>query len=106
MCYELGRLSQGFRERKDGANTFFFVAHGSIKKILKGQTITYAHIVVNYQEQKLDPYHIRVTAGGSLINFPGKLIMRTADMTTSKMLWNRTVYTPEARYMCAECANF
>ena len=106
MCYERGCVSQGFRGFNDSTKTFFFITHGEIKKTPKDRTFTRTHLVVNYIEQKTDPYRIRVTSGGNLINFSGELTMRTANMITSKMLWNNTIFTPEVRYMCTDCANF
>jgi hypothetical protein len=32
---------------------------------------------------------VRITSGGNLIDYPGELTTRTADLTTSKILWNR-----------------
>ena len=106
MCYELGRLSQGFGGRKDGTNTCFFMTHDEIRRIPKDRTVTYARIVVDFRDQKADPYRVRVTAGGNLITFPGELTKRTADITTSKLLWNSVISTKDAKYMCADCANF
>jgi uncharacterized protein YqgQ len=40
--------------------------------------------------------------GGGRINYPGETATKNADLTTSKCLWNSTISTPGARYMCAE----
>ena len=77
-----------------------------IKTIPKDQVVTYARIVVDYRPQKKDPNRVRITAGGNLINYPFELTTRTADITTSKIMWNSTISTRGARYMCADAGNF
>ena len=83
MCKELGRLAQGYKETK-GTETIFFMSKEEIKQIPRDRTVTYARIVVDYRPQKDDPNRVRITAGGNLINYPGELTTRTADLTTSK----------------------
>ncbi len=67
---------------------------------------TYAKVVIAYCPQKEDPYRIRITVGGNLINYPGELTTCTADMTTAKLYWNSVLSTPKARYMCLNIGNF
>ncbi len=61
---------------------------------------TYARIVVNYWPQKEDPNRICIAVGGSFIMYKGNMSMPTADLTTSKLLWNSVLSTKGARYMC------
>ena len=49
---------------------------------------------------------MQITVGGNLIDYPYELTTRTADLTTSKVLWNSTISTPGARYICADAKNF
>ena len=105
MAKELGRLAQGYGDTK-GTNTVEFMDHEEIKAIPKGKVVTYARIVVDYREQKEDPNRVRITAGGNLINYPGELTTRTADLTTSKIMWNSTISTPGARYAASDAKNF
>jgi hypothetical protein len=79
MCKELGHLVQGFGE-KEGTNTIFFM---SIDDIPKDRIVTYARIVVDYRPQKDDPNRVRITVQGNLIDYPGELTTRTADLMTS-----------------------
>jgi hypothetical protein len=58
------------------------------------------------QKQKADPHRIRITAGGNLINYPGELSMRTANLTTSKLMWNSLLSSEGAKYMCLDIKNF
>ena len=111
MCKELGRLSQGWRKKGDEhytkcTNAFFFMDLDEIREIPRDRVVTYARIVVDYRPQKKDSNRVRVTAGGNLINYPFELTTRTADITTSKILWNSTISTPGARYMAADAGNF
>jgi len=95
MCKELGRLAQGYKDTK-GNNTDFFMSKDEIKLIPKDRTVTYARIAVDYCPQKEDPNRVRITVGGNLIDYPGELTTRTADLTTAKLLWNSTLSTPGA----------
>jgi hypothetical protein len=104
MCKELGRLAQGW-DGNAGTDTIFFMSHNEIKNIPKDRTVTYARIVVDYRPQKDDPNRVRITVGGNLINYPGELTTRTADLTTAKILWNSTISTPGARFACADIEN-
>ena len=105
MTKELGRLAQGFDGSKD-TNTIFFMSHDEIKRISRDRTVTYSRIVVDYCPQKEDPNRVRITVGGNLINFPGELTTRTANLATSKILWNSTLSTPDAKYACADVGIF
>merc|ERR1712085_177210 len=89
-----------------GTNTVLFMDLDEIKTIPREQVVTYARIVVDYRPQKKDPNRVRITAGGNLINYPFELTTRTADITTSKIMWNSTISTRGARYMCADVGNF
>ena len=73
----------------EGANTVCFLTHEQIKQLPDDQNITYAHIIVDYCCQN----HVSITAGGHLINYPDELTTRTADLMTTKMLWNRGLST-------------
>jgi hypothetical protein len=105
MCKELGRLLQGYKHHTEGTNTLFFMDKNEIRNIPKDKTVTYARIVVDYRPQKTDPYHVRVTVGGNLLNVPGDLSTRTAEMTTSKLLFNSVISTDEARFACIDIKN-
>lgn len=104
---ELGGLAQG--DNKTGAagtNTIFFMNHEEIKMIPQDRTVTYARIVVDYRPQKQDPNRVRITVGGNLISYPGELTTRTADLVTSKILWNSVISTEGARYVTADLKLF
>ena len=111
MCRELGRLAQGYGGKGShyyikGTNTIFFMNIDEIRNISKDQVCTYARIVVDYRPQKKGQKQSQNFSGGNLIDYPGKLTKITADMTTSKLMWNSTISTHNARYMCTDAANF
>ena len=92
---EFGNQAQGDnRTGEKGTNTLFVMDHDEIAKIPKDRTITYGRIVIDYRPQKEDPNRVRITAGGNLItDYPGDVTTRTADLTTSKILWNSVIST-------------
>ena len=82
------------------------MAHEQINKIPKDRVITYAQIVVDYLHPKEDPNIVRITAGGNLIQYPGELTTITADLNSSKLLWNIVLITDGAEYMCVVINSF
>lgn len=103
---EIGDLAQGDElTREPGSDTIFFLTQDQIKQIPKDRVITYARIVVDFRLQKEDPNHVRITAGGNLINYPGKLTMNTANLTTAKIMWNSVISTKNAKYACFDLKN-
>jgi hypothetical protein len=104
---DFGGTAQGdCKTGQKGTNSIFVMTYAEIPHIPKGQTVTYARVVVDFRPQKADPHHIRITAGGNLINYPGELSKRTVDLTTSKLMWNSVLSTDDARYMCLDIKNF
>eukprot|EP00970_Alexandrium_tamarense_P017799 scaffold11398_cov137-Alexandrium_tamarense.AAC.1 len=104
---EIGSLAQGDDlTGTKGTDTIVFLDRIGIKNIPKDRVITYARIVVDYRPQKEDPNRVRITAGGNLINYPGELTTRTADLTTAKLMWNSVISTDNARYACYDVKNF
>jgi hypothetical protein len=100
-------MSQGDNKKgQKGTNAMFVMSLQDIPNIPKDRIVAYARVVVNHCPQKTDPNHIRINAGGNLINYPGKLATRTADITTSKLHWNSVLSTPGAKYMCLDIKNF
>ena len=67
--------------------------------------MTYARIVVDYCPQKADANRVLLTVGGNLINYPYELTTCTADLTTTKLMWNSTISTPGTRYACSDIVN-
>ena len=55
-----------------------------------------------FVHRKKDPHRIQITAGRNLIQYKGKVSMRTADLTMSKLLWNSVLSTCNANNMCLD----
>ncbi len=101
-------MAQG-EDRKTGqkgTNSIFVMTYNEISHIPKSQTVTYAHIVVDYCPQKADPHQICIIAGGNLINYPSELSTRTANLITSKIMWISILSTKDAKYLCLNIKNF
>ena len=97
---EWGRMTQGDNKTGEkGTNSMFVMTHEEIKNIPKDRVVTYARIVADFRPQKKDPNRVRITAGGNLIKYPGELTTRTADFTTSKVVWNSVLSTKDAKFM-------
>ena len=105
MCKELGRLAQGYRQHTEGTDTLTFMSISDIQDIPSDRIVTYARIVVDFRPQKADPYRVRVTVGGNLLNVPGDLSTRTAEMTTSKLMFNSVISTNNARFAVIDIKN-
>ena len=103
---EWGSLSQGDKRTGSiGTDTFMILRPDEVLLIPNDRVVTYANIIVDYIPQKDDPYRVRITAGGNLIIYSGELTTRTADITTSKILWNSVLSTTNAKYMCLDIKN-
>jgi hypothetical protein len=100
---EFGILAQGFGDRIEGSNTIFFIPRQAVPK---GKIITYGRFVVDVRPNKFEIHRVRLTMGGNLIQYPGDVSTRSAYLTTSKCLWNRTISTDSARYMYLDVKNF
>ncbi len=104
---DFGGMAQGDNKTgQKGTNLIFVITHNEIKLIPKTQTVIYACIVVNFCPQKEDPHQICITASRNLIDYPGELSTRTADLTTSKLMWNSIISTEGAKYMCLNIKSF
>ena len=99
-------MSQGDNKTGQKGTNVMFVSLQDIPNILKDCVVTYARVVLDHRPPKADPNQIQITAGGNLINYPGELTTRTADITTSKLHWNSVFSTPDAKYMCLGIKNF
>ena len=67
---------------------------------------TYARFVCSFRPQKPEPYRTHLTVGGNLIDYPGNLSMKVADMTTFKLLVNSTLSTPGAKWLGLDVKNY
>jgi hypothetical protein len=72
----------------------------------KVKIITYGRFVVDIRPNKSEAHRVRLTVGGNLIQYPGDVSTRSADLTTYKCLRNRTISTEGAKYMCLDVKMF
>ena len=101
---EFGCLAQGLPDnRVEPTNTIFFIP---FSKVPQHKRPTYAHFVCSYCPQKTEPYRTRITIGSNLIDYPGNLSMKVADMTTFKILVNSTLSTPGACWLGLDFKNY
>ena len=105
-CEEIGRLAQGLGEGSSipkGTNTIFFMERD---KVPKGRSITYLRCVVADRPEKPQPRRVRWTVGGNLVDYDGDCSTKTADITTTKLLINSVLSTPNAKYMTLDLKDF
>jgi hypothetical protein len=100
---EFGRLDQGVGCRIEGSNTIFFIPRNAVPK---EKVSTYGRFVVDIRPNKTETHRVRLAVGGNLIQYPGDVSTCSADLTTSKCLWNSTISTEGVKYMCLDVKNF
>jgi hypothetical protein len=97
---DFGGMCQGdSKTGTKGTNAIFVMEPKEVPNIPKDQPPTNAKVILSYHPQKEDPYRIRITVRGNLINSSGELTTCTANMTTTKLDWNSVLSTPKVRYM-------
>jgi hypothetical protein len=96
-------LAQGVGGRIKVSNTIFFIPRNEVPK---GKIATYGRFVVDICTTKTETHRVRLTVGDNLIQYPGDVSTHSADLTTSKCLWNCTISTEGAKYMCLDVNNF
>ena len=106
MCKELGRLANGYKQCTTGTDTVRFLDINEIQQIPFDRIITHVRIMADCFPQKDDPFRIRITAGGNLINYPGETHTNVADMITAKILWNSILSAAHACFMTIDVGNF
>jgi hypothetical protein len=82
------------------ARTQFSLSHA--RPAQKEKNVTYERFVVDIRPNKYEIHCVRLTVGGNLIQYQGDVSTRSADLTTSKCLWNITISTDGAKYMCLD----
>jgi hypothetical protein len=101
MGKEFGNMVQGDEKTgRPGINALFLLDHKQSTK-----TTTHARLIVDVCPQKKDRNRIHMTAGGNLIHHTSKLTMRTACLTTAKILWNSVLSTEGMKYECFDISN-
>ncbi len=99
---DFGRMAQGHKKTgQAGTNSVFVMTHREIDIAMKaGHKWTYARVVVDYRPQKEDPNRIRIAVGDNLITYRGDTSTRTANLTTSKLLWHSVLLAQRGHDTC------
>ena len=101
---EFSCLAQALPDKcVDPTNTILFIP---IEKVPPDKRPTYTCFICSYRPQKAEPHRTRLTVGGNLIDYPGNLSMKVADMTTFKILVNSTLSTPGAHWLGLDVKNY
>jgi hypothetical protein len=61
---------------------------------------------VDHRPKKEDPNQTRIAVGGNLTTYKGSTLTCTANLTTSRLLWNSVLSMEGAKYMCLDIKNF
>ena len=98
---EFARLAQGYGE-VDGMGVVTFIAKQAMPD---GKTATYARYVVDYRPEKDEPWRLRITCGGNLLEYDGNTTTHSASMETIKCQLNSIISSPGARAASADISN-
>jgi hypothetical protein len=102
---EFGRLAQGVGGRITGTNTIFFIHKNEIPQD-RLKDVIYIRFVASVRTKKEDPYRIRATLGGNLIQYPDDVGTPSADLLLIKILLNSVISTEGAKFATANLSNF
>jgi hypothetical protein len=109
MANDLGRLAQGVGQRRPidqriaGTNTIVFIHKHDVPA---GRQVTYCKQEASLRPNKTETHRVRNCAGGDRLDFPGPTATQTASLTTTKLLLNSTISTPNARFSAFDIKNF
>jgi hypothetical protein len=67
---------------------------------------TYPCFVCEHRPQKTEVNCTRLTLGGNLINYPGDISTRTAELEAIKILFNSVISTKGAEFISIDIKNF
>ncbi|MBV5280410.1 MAG: hypothetical protein J0651_03970, partial [Actinobacteria bacterium] len=99
---EIGRLFQGYKIIK-GTNTCYWIRKNDIPR---GKRATYLRIVCAHRPEKENPFRLRWTVGGNLIEYEFDASTKTADLQTAKCLFNSVLSTKDGRFMGMDVKDF
>ena len=103
---EFGRLANGLGPNSSmptGTNTIRFIKHDDLPA---GRKATYSRFVAAEKQNKAEKFRVRLTVGGNLVDYPGKVSTPTVDMPVVKCLLNSVVSTPNARFCSFDISDF
>jgi hypothetical protein len=68
--------------------------------------LSYQPGAISKGTNKDETHCVCLTVGDNLIQCPGDVLTRSADLTTSKCLWNSTISTEGVRCICLYVKDF
>jgi hypothetical protein len=86
-----------------GTNALWFIDR---KRIPRHKKPTYVRVVAADRPKKSNTRRVRWTAGGDRIDYPGNTTTKTADIATSKLMFNSAISTPGGRFMTIDLKDF
>ena len=72
----------------------------------KNKKASYLRICANFSLKKTDPYCVRCTVGGNLLEFDGPVRTPCCDMTTFKLFLNSIISSLPSRFVDIDIENF
>ena len=82
-------VQDNLKAKSGGTNCVFVMTHEEIKNIPEDRVVPYARIVLDFRPHlKKVPNRVQITAGENLIKYLGEISIRTADLTSIKVIWN------------------
>jgi hypothetical protein len=110
MANNLGRLAlQGVGQRRPaeqriaGTDTIFSI-HQQYE-VPAGRQVTYCKQEASLRPNKTETHRVCNCAGGDRLYLPGPTATQTASLTTTKLLLNSTISTPNARFSAFDIKN-
>ena len=104
LSKEFARLSSGRpKDNTPGTNTIEWIHPHQLQPNKKP---TYVKLCANYWPQKEDPYRVRCTLGGNLIQYPGPKSTAIASLPVIKILINSVLSTPNAKFCSVDIKDF
>jgi hypothetical protein len=103
-AHEFGRLTKGVAPHMpSGSKTMRYLSH---RQLPPSRQATYARFVTTERPHKSETKRVRLTVGGNLVHYPGKVSIPTADLSTVKLLLNSVISTPGARFATFDLKDF
>jgi hypothetical protein len=102
---ELHCLAQECTGITNGTNIIFFFHTLTFATSQAIEQSPMPHIVIDHHPQKEHPNCVRIIVGGNLIDYLFELATHTADIVSSKILWNSVISTKDARFAGADIKN-
>jgi hypothetical protein len=94
---------KGTKTESKALTHVFFIPHSAVPR---GRIPTYVKFVCAHKPHKADPHRVRMTVGGNIIEYPGEVATRTADLTVTKATLNSVCSTNAALYMNMDIKNY